>query len=100
MCLPLSKFLKLAGGLYVPLQQLVSSLFDVGRRRKKTNWTKESVIKSGNWAEGEGRGGVVGSGVASSPLYQRVHGGGRTRMGYRDIRVMIGHTTNPWDPWG
>lgn len=42
---------------------------------------EESAIKSGNWAEGEGRGGVVGKCVASSPLYQRVHGGGRAAHG-------------------
>jgi hypothetical protein len=68
--------------------------------REKIQLHEESVFKSGNWAEGEGRGGVVGRVRPSSPLYQRVHGEGRARMGYRDIRVMIGHTTNPWDPWG
>lgn len=67
---------------------------------EKNQPDEESVLKTGNWADGEGRGGVVGKCVASSPLYQRVHGVGRARMGYRDITIMIGHTTNPWDPWG
>lgn len=51
------------GRLICPSKTTSALTLDVGRRRKN-QLDEESMFKRGNWAEGEGRGGVVGKCVA------------------------------------